>query len=353
MLGSLTKAEDIMRRYTDDTSELAKVNRAVPNCVTTEMGMEMLEIAKKLDQCGEDPTPEHPEIKRFIEEYGHRSSEEVDVGTPSWREDPSYVVNTIQSYIQHKTYREAIPKFYRDQEVAEQAIDNITTQLREKGALWDARKVNRLLREHRQFFGLREMPKFVLVQALEEMREVLREVGETMAAEGRLDHRDDVYFVGLQDIRKGLQLKEKVRQNREEYRRELQRTSVPRVITSTGETIIAVNEEDGDTACMGIPASAGVYEGVVKILKRPNEGSKPKQGEILVTMSTDPSWTPLFLKIGGLIMDAGSTMSHGAVVAREYGVPAIVGVGNATSILKDGQKIRINGESGAIEVLDG
>jgi len=349
VLGSLNKAEDILRKYTDDTSELVKVNRAVPNCITTEMGMEMVEIAKKLDSNGEDPSPGHPEIERFLKKYGHRSSEEVDVGTPSWREDPAYVVNTIQSYIQNKTYREAIPKFYRDQEEAEQAIESITTQLRKKRAWWDARKVKKLLREHRQYFGLREMPKFVLVHALEEMRGVLREIGETLAAEGRLGHSDDVFFVSLQDIRTKEKLQEKVRQNREEYRREMQRTSVPRVITSTGETIIAVNEGDGDNACMGIPASAGVYEGVVKILKRPNEGSRLKQGEVLVTMSTDPSWTPLFLKIGGLIMDAGSTMSHGAVVAREYGVPAVVGVGNATSILKDGQKVKINGESGAIE----
>ncbi len=349
VLGSLNKAEDILLKYTDDTSELIKVNRAVPNCITTEMGMEMLEIAKRLDRSGEDPSPGHTEIERFLKKYGHRSSEEVDVGTSSWRENPAFVVNTIQSYIQNKTYQEAIPKFYRDQEEAEQAIESITTQLREKRAWWDARKVKKLLREHREFFGLREMPKFVLVQALEEMRGVFREIGETLAAEGRLDHRDDVFFVSLQDIRSGVQLKEKVRQNREEYRREMQRTSVPRVITSTGETIIAVNEGDADNVCVGIPASAGVYEGVVKILKRPNEGSKLKQGEILVTMSTDPSWTPLFLKIGGLIMDGGSTMSHGAVVAREYGVPAVVGVGNATSILKDGQKVRINGESGAIE----
>ncbi|MEW6624820.1 MAG: hypothetical protein AB1420_17125 [Bacillota bacterium] len=146
-----------------------------------------------------------------------------------------YVVDLIRSYIEHKTYQEGINKFYRDREEAERAIINITSRLREKGAGRNAKKVEKLLKMHREMFGYRELPKSILVQGIGIIREVLAEIGEELQAEGRLDDKNDVYFVTPRDIRSGLRLQERVRKNREEYQRELDRTSVPRVITSTGE----------------------------------------------------------------------------------------------------------------------
>jgi rifampicin phosphotransferase len=376
LFGYLDRAGRIMIKYIDDaavpgkpgrevshgfataveiglgSSELEKVERAVPGSVTTEMGLAMLRIAKKLDLSGEEPTPDHPEIKDFLEIYGHRSTEEIDIGVLSWKEEPTYVVNLINSYIDQKVYRVGLEKFDTDRNQAEQAITTIASEIREKGASRDAVRVEKLLRAHRKYFGARELPKSVLVKGIGILREVLLEIGAELKTGGRLDHETDIFFVTSVDIRSGAKLQDKALRNREEYERELLRTPVPRVMTSSGETIYAVTEDHGDDLLRGIPASPGVYEGLVKILKRPEEGNRLEKGDILVTASTNPAWTPLFLKIGGLIVETGTPMSHGPVVAREYGIPAVAGLRDATSRLEDGQRVRINGETGSVEILD-
>lgn len=347
----MERARKIMSKHLDDTSELHKVEKAVPHCVTTEMGMELLRVAQNLDQAGDRPTPEHPEVKRFLARYGHRSCQEVDLGVPRWKEDPGYVISLIKSYIDHKIYHERIERFNRGRQEAEQAIENITTQLKEKGARRDARKVEKLLKKFRKMFGVRELPKYILTEAVSFFREILLEVGTELQAEGRLGQKMDIFFVNFEDIKSGEKLQALVKQNREEYRRELLRKPVPRVITSSGETIFSAVEDESGDAYGGIPVSPGVGEGPVKVLNHPAEGNRLKQGDILVTTATNPAWTPLFLKIGGLIMETGGPISHGSVVAREYGVPAIAGVREATARLKDGQTVRLNGETGRVEIM--
>lgn len=348
---NIDKARKILCKHAVDPLELDKVEKAVPHSVTTEMGMELLQIAQKLDQAGEQPAPDHPRIKQFLTKYGHRSCQEVDTGVPRWEEDTGYVVSLIQSYMDNKTYQEGTEKFYRDMEEAEKAIISITTKLKEKGAGRDAHKVERLMRNFRAMYGARELPKYFLTKGIGLLRDTLMEIGAELQAEGRLDHKKDIFFVRFQDIRSGGKLQELVKQNSEEYRRELQRTPVPRVMTSTGETIYSAIERESDHAIWGLPASPGAYEGTVRVLKHPEEGYRLKKGEILVTAATNPAWTPLFLKIGGLIMETGGPISHGSVVAREYGIPAVVAVREATTRFEDGQRVRIDGESGMIEIL--
>jgi len=348
----IDKSRKIMSKHFNYTSELNKVEKAVPHSVTTEMGIKLLKIAKNLNQVGEQPTPDHPEVKHFLAQYGHRSCQEVDMGVPRWKENPEYITGLIQSYIDNKSYNEGIKKFYRDINEAEQAIENIASQLKDKGAHRDAGKVKKLLKNFRELFGVRELPKYILTKGISIFREILLEIGEELQAENRLDHKMDIFFVSFHDIRSGEKLQELVRQNREEYQRELQRTPVPRIITSTGETIFSAIEDDSNDKYKGIPVSPGIYEGPVKVLKHPEEGRRLKQGDILVTTSTNPAWTPLFLVISGLIMETGSPISHGSVVAREYGIPAIAGVREATTRLKDGQKVRLNGETGKVEILN-
>lgn len=347
----IDKARKIISKHLDDISELNKVEKAVPHSVTTEMGMELLQIAKMLDQAGEQPTPEHPEVKRFLAQYGHRSCQEVDLGIPRWKEEPGYIVNLIQSYIDNNSYNAGIEKFYRNMEEAERAIENIVGKLKEKGARREARKVEKLLTNFRKMFGVRELPKYILTEAFSIFREILMEIAAELQAEGRLDHKMDIFFVSFEDIETAEKLQETVMQNREEYQRELQRNLVPRVITSTGETIFSILEDECDNAYRGIPVSPGVYEGSVIVLKHPEEGNRLRQGQILVTTATNPAWTPLFLKTGGLIMETGGPLSHGSVVAREYGVPAVAGVKEAANRLKDGQIVQINGETGKVDIL--
>ncbi|MBS3787333.1 hypothetical protein KGY79_03955 [Candidatus Bipolaricaulota bacterium] len=347
----LDKAKKLINKYLDDASRLNKVKKSLPHNVTTEMGMELLRIARKIDQSGGHLSPEGPEIKEFLNQYGHRTYLEIDPGIPRWKDDPEYIINLLQSYISNKSYNERIKKFHQGKEEAEKTIQDITARLKEKGARKDARKVEKLLENYRKTFGVRELPKYIMSKGVRVIREILLEVGEELVAEERLDDKEDIFFVRLKDIKSEGKLQPLVIQNREAYQKELKRNSIPRVVTSTGETIFSVNESEEDNGYDGIPVSPGVYEGQVKVLETPEDGNQLKKGDILVTKATSPAWTPLFLEIGGLITEMGGPMSHGSVVAREYGIPAIVGIREATTRFKDGQFIRLNGETGKIEII--
>ena len=350
-LSYLKKAKTIIHKYLDDTSQLRNVEKSLPNNVTTEMGMDLLRIARKIDQSGEHPSTGHPEIKKFLNMYGHRTYLEIDPGVTRWKENPEYIINLIQSYINNKSYDERIKKYYTGKKEAEETIQEITAKLTEKGASRDARKVEKILTNYRKLFGTRELPKYIMIKGVSVFRRILLEIGEELVEQHRLDTKQDIFYVNFKDIRSGKKLQQLVLQNRGEYQKELKRISVPRVVTSTGETIFSPYERENNNEFEGIPVSPGITEGQVKILNHPDESNKLNKGDILVTKATNPSWTPLFLKIGGLITEMGGPISHGSVIAREYGIPAIVGVREATSRFKDGQLIRLNGETGNVEIL--
>ena len=347
----LDKAEEIMKKYLDDTSDLVHVEKAVPNNITTQMGMWLLTLAKEFDQKGKRATAKDPEVIKFLDVYGDKNSSiELEVASRTWREDPSFVVDTINSYIDYQNYDEEQERFSQGQKEAEQAINRITEALTEKAGKRVARKTEKILRNYRQMFGLRELPKYYMSMGISLMRTLLLEIGEILVKEGRISQTEDVFFVTVKDIQSGADLKETVEQNKQEYQRELARPAPPRLLTSTGEAVYSSAGAVGDDSFLGVPVSPGVYEGRVKVLANPLEGNKLERGDILVTTGTNPAWTPLFLKIGALVMETGGPISHGSVVAREYGIPAVVGVTAATSMLQDGQMIRVNGETGIIEI---
>ncbi len=346
----IEKTRKIMKEHLEDTSLLQEVEKSVPHSVTTEMGMEILELAKSYDQRGKRPQARDPEMVRFLERYGHRASIELEVGVPVWREDPRYVLDLINTYIDNQNYQEGIDKFNKGKEEAEAAIQTIKRRLEEQGQPRKARKAEKLLKDFREMFGIREQSKFFVRHFLTIFREILMEVGEALVQQGRIEEKEDIFYVTTEDIRSGGDLEKKVKENREQYRLDLQRTA-PRLLTSTGESIYSANMEVGENALVGIPVSPGVYEGRARILSSPEEGSKLEKGDILITAGTNPAWTPLFLKLGALVMETGGPISHGSVVAREYGLPAVAGVAGATSKIKEGQRVRINGESGQVELM--
>ena len=348
---NMDKARKIITKHLDNLTELNKVEKAVPHNVTTEMGIELLHIAKKLDISDEVPSLQQQEIKKFLAKYGHRSCQEIDIGVPRWQEDPGYVIGLIQAYINQKNYEQAIEKFQKDMDAADKAVKTIINQLYEKEAHRDARRVEKLLINYRKMFGVREFPKFIMTNGVSIFRKVFLDIGETLQKNEKLDHKQDIFFVTLKDIKSGEKLQKLVERNKKTYQKELLRSPVPRVVTSTGEVICSALEEGNDHEYSGIPVSPGVYIGRVRVLNYPEEGSELSHGDILITKSTNPAWTPLFLKIGGLIMETGGPLSHGSVVAREYGVPAIAGVKDATKRFRNGQSIRINGETGRIDII--
>jgi rifampicin phosphotransferase len=233
-------------------------------------------------------------------------------------------------------------------------ITELVERLRRRGRV-RAAVVRFGLRRARQLAGLRERPKFMLVIALAAMRQQLRLVGQSLAANGRIAHPDDIFFLDLAEARRGLageDLSALVEQRRTDYELELRRRHVPRLILSDGTEPEAVGTpEVAAGALRGSPASAGVVTSRARVVLDP-VGAHLEPGEILVAPSTDPGWTPLFLTAGGLVMEMGGSNSHGAVVAREYGIPAVVGVPDATTRITSGQLLTVDGAAGSVQVAE-
>ncbi len=214
------------------------------------------------------------------------------------------------------------------------------------------------LKRVRLLAGMREMPKFCAIFLLAHMRKRLWSIGKELADSGQLETAEDIFFMTLPETHTALagkdireDMRPVVREHRIDYERELKRRHVPRVLLSDGTEPTAETSTAGSVAgtLRGTPASAGVVTAKARVILDPT-GARLEPGEILVAPSTDPGWTPLFLTAGGLVMEMGGPMSHGAVVAREYGIPAVVGVLGATEHISTGQRIRVDGSTGVISM---
>jgi phosphohistidine swiveling domain-containing protein len=199
------------------------------------------------------------------------------------------------------------------------------------------------------------MHKFCAILLFARARELLWSVGEELARAGCLQRAEDIFFVSLPEARAaaaGEDLRPVVSERRAGYEQEIKRRHVPRILLSDGTEPTIETSDVPDTArgvLRGAPASGGVVTGRARVVLEPS-GAGLEPGEILVAPSTDPGWTPLFLTAGGLVMEMGGAMSHGAVVAREYGIPAVVGVPDATERIPTGQEITVDGSAGSVAV---
>ncbi|WP_255769870.1 PEP/pyruvate-binding domain-containing protein [Pseudarthrobacter sulfonivorans] len=365
----------------DRWDDLQIVLRGLPNNVTTEMDLELWRFAQVIKDDGgsrtamtdrkpaelaEDfkagrlPTVLQAGLARFMDQYGHRAVAEIDVGMPRWSDDPTHIIGVLANYL--RLTADAVPpdvQFSNAAEEAEARIAQLVAEANARGRLHGA-LVKAALRRARLFAGLRELPKFQLVVALAEVRKQLGIVGAALAAAGVVDTADDVFFLNLDEARAGLlkgpgtghpDLRGVVAGRRAAYDLELARRHVPRVLLSDGTEPEAVQPagSPGQPAgsLTGSPASAGTVTAAARVIMDP-VGAHLEPGEILVAPSTDPGWTPLFLTAGGLVMEMGGPNSHGAVVAREYGIPAVVGVPDATLRLATGQQITVDGGAGTV-----
>jgi pyruvate,water dikinase len=357
---------------TDD--ERRVVLRGLPHNPTTEMDLALWELSQKIraDQDAKQATRETPperlaseyrsgalppkfqsDLEDFLRAYGHRGVAEIDLGLPRWSEDPTYILGVLTNYLRLDD-PELAPdvQFRRAAREAEEMVADLTRRAsrksRPRGAL-----VGFLLRRARDLAGMREMPKFCIILLFARARVLLWPVGEELAKAGRLESAEDIFFVSLPEARSALagrDLRSVVRDRRADYEHELKRRHVPRVLLSdgtepTGEMDDALGRSDG--ILQGAPASGGVVTGLARVILDPTDAYL-EPGEILVAPSTDPGWTPLFLTAGGLVMEMGGAMSHGAVVAREYGIPAVVGVPDATDRIVTGERITVDGSAGTV-----
>ena len=302
-------------------------------------------------------------IGAFLERYGGRGLGEIDLGRSRWIEDPTHVIEVVSSFLQIADPQRAPDRvFSRSAQSAEEAVASLAAAVRRAPGGWlKARLVRFFARRARALLGARESPKFFAVRMFAILRQALLSVGEEYAQAGELERADDLVYLTLDEIKafaggskeQRAGLRAAIDRRREVYQRELLRRQIPRLLLSDGRAFYEGmrNAETSLQAIQGSPVSPGTAIGLVRVVFDPRQAHL-QPGEILVCPGTDPSWTPLFLTAAGLVMEVGGMMTHGAVVAREYGIPAIVGVNQATARLHTGQKIRINGSTGEIDVLE-
>lgn len=355
-------------------NDLQPILRGLPNNVTTEMDLELWQLATEIqadaearrmfdDQppavlaqrfsAGKLPPAVQSGLGRFLERYGHRAVAEIDVGMPRWRDDPTHLLGTLANYLRLEDPALAPDRQFRKAEAeAEAQIARLVAEAKSRGRVRGA-IVQAALRRARLYIGLRERPKYQIVLALAEVRRQMAEVGAELAAAGRIARAHDVFFLDFAEVRQaldGADLQDLVARRQGAYYLELERRHIPRMLLSDGtelETLLSGGAAASDGALTGSPASAGTVTAPARVILDP-VGAHLEPGEILVAPSTDPGWTPLFLTAGGLVMEMGGPNSHGAVVAREYGIPAVVGVADATSLLRTGQQITVDGGAGTV-----
>jgi pyruvate,water dikinase len=210
------------------------------------------------------------------------------------------------------------------------------------------------LRRAHTLAGFREMTRFVVALVLARARALLLPVGEELLQTGRLSQSEDIFFLTLPEVREalaGADLRAEIRERRAAYAKELTRRHVPLVLLSDGTEPIAQSQGTplASGALQGAPASPGMVTGTARVILDP-QGATLSPGEILVAPTTDPGWTPLFLTASGLVMEMGGAMAHGAIVAREYGIPAVVGVPGATERIATGMRLTVDGTAGTVVI---
>jgi pyruvate,water dikinase len=354
------------------------LTQSVPGNVTSAMGLALLDVAdvirphpgvveflRRTEDAGfleqlpglDGGTEARDAIQAYLDSYGMRCVGEIDVTTPRWSERPAALVPMILGNVQNCEPGAGRRRFERGQQEARRKEAELLARLRQlPDGEAKASQARRMIdRVRSTLTGYREYPKYHMVSRYFVYKQaLLGEAGRLVRAQV-LREQDDIFYLRLPELRQVLATSraddQLIRQRREEFRAQ-QSLTPPRVITSDGEVITGTYQRSGAPAgaLPGLAVSAGTVEGRARVILDMAE-THFEAGDILVTAFTDPSWTPAFVAISGLVTEVGGLMTHGAVIAREYGLPAVVGVEQATRLIRDGQRIRVNGADGYVEIL--
>ncbi|MEU4565385.1 rifamycin-inactivating phosphotransferase [Micromonospora sp. NPDC023956] len=368
---------DKLREWLGEKNAADTLTLSAPGNVTSEMGLALLDVADVIrphpdvvaflhdveDEGFLDELPRlaggveaRDAIEDYLDRYGMRCVGEIDITRPRWRERPTTLVPVILDNVRNFEPGAARRRFAQGRQKAEQKAQEVLARLR---ALPDgehkANEVERMIDRVRTFIGYREYPKYGIVTRYFVYKQALLKEAERLVRAHVLPEREDVFFLTFHefhDVVRTNQVDDRLIRQRKEAFRSYRALTPPRVLTSDGETVAGAYRRDDVPAgaLTGLAVSAGTVEGRARVVLDLAEADL-EAGDILVTAYTDPSWTPLFVAIAGLVTEVGGLMTHGAVIAREYGLPAVVGVEQATRLIRDGQRIRVHGTDGYVEIL--
>jgi pyruvate,water dikinase len=353
------------------------LTQSVPNNVTSEMGLALLDVADAIrphrdvvallrhvedeNFLNQLPTlaggkEARDAIQAWLDTYGLRGVGEIDITRPRWSERPAMLVPILLSHIENSEPGAGKRRFEQGQQEALKKENEVLERLR---ALPDedrkAEDAKQMIDRVRTFAGYREYPKYGMVSRYFVYKQALMKEAERLVYSNVIREKEDIFYLTFQELHDVVRTNhadEQLIGRRKEEFRAYQALTPPRVITSEGEGLSgAYRRDDVPTgALVGLAVSAGAIEGRARVILDVAKADL-EPGDILVTSYTDPSWTTLFVAIKGLVTEVGGLMTHGAVIAREYGLPAVVGVEHATRLIRDGQRIRVHGTDGYVEIL--
>jgi phosphoenolpyruvate synthase/pyruvate phosphate dikinase len=353
------------------------LTQSVPHNVTSEMGLALLDVADVIrphpdvvaflqnleDESFLDELPTlegGPEardaIRAYLDKHGMRCVGEIDITKPRWSERPSTLVPMILGNIKNFEPGAGKRRLEQGRQEAWKKEQDLLERLR---VLPDgerkAGEAKQMIDRVRTFIGYREYPKYGMVSRYFVYKQALLEEAERLVQTHVLHEKEDIFYLTLQelhDVVRTHHVDDQLIRQRKDAFRSYQALTPPRVLTSDGEVIAGTYRRDDlpAGALVGLPVSAGTIEGRARVILDIAQADL-EPGDILVTAYTDPSWTPLFVAIKGLVTEVGGLMTHGAVIAREYGLPAVVGVEHATQLIRDGQRIRVHGTDGYVDIL--
>ena len=366
-----------MNEWLGEKNVADTLSQSVPNNITSEMGLALLDVADVIR-----PYPEvieylqHVKDDNFLDElvkfdggqetqdalsaylnkYGMRCVGEIDITKTRWSEKPTTLVPMILSNIKNFEPGESKRRFEQGRQEALKKEQELLDRLKQlPDGEQKARETKRMISLIRNFIGYREYPKYGMVHRYFVYKQALLKEAERLVQTGVLHEKEDIYYLTFQELREVVRthtLDDQIISKRKDEYTFYEKLTPPRVITSDGEIVAGEYKREHlpAEAIVGLPVSSGVIEGRARVILK-MEDADLEDGDILVTSFTDPSWTPLFVSIKGLVTEVGGLMTHGAVIAREYGLPAVVNVENATRLINDGQRIRVNGTEGYVEIL--
>ncbi|MCU5173428.1 phosphoenolpyruvate synthase [Bacillus paranthracis] len=376
-MNASTWINEKMEQWLGEKNAADTLSQSVQNNITSEMGLALMEVADVirpyeeviaylqhvendsfLDELVQFKGGEKAReaIDAFLNKYGMRCSGEIDITKTRWSEKPTTIIPMILNNIRDFEYGASKRKFEEGLQEALKKEEELVDRLQQlPDGKQKVEETKRMIRNIRNFIGYREYPKYGMINRYFIYKQALLKEAEQLVQSGVIREVDDIYYLTFEELH------EVVRTNKLDYKliqkqkndyKLYKKLTPPRIMTSDGEIITGKYKRENlpADAIAGLPVSSGVVEGRARVILNMEEANL-EEGDILVTAFTDPGWTPLFVSIKGLVTEVGGLMTHGAVIAREYGLPAVVGVEDATKLIKDGQRIRVHGTEGYIEVL--
>lgn len=373
-----------MNEWLGEKNVADTLSQSAPNNITSEMGLALLDVAdvirpypevvQYLQQVKEDNFLDElvkfeggqetqDAIDAYLNKYGMRCVGEIDITRTRWSEKPTTLVPIILSHIKTFEPGEGDHRFEQGRQDALKKEQELLARLQQlPDGEQKAKETKRMIDLIRNLIGYREYPKYNIVNRYFVYKQALLKEAEQLVQANVIHATEDIYYLTFEELHEVVrtnQLNYQIISRRKDEYKHYEKLTPPRVITSDGEITTGRYKQENLPAkaqaslhvvFVGLPVSSGVVEGRARVILNMAEADL-EAGDILVTSFTDPSWTPLFVSIKGLVTEVGGLMTHGAVVAREYGLPAVVGVENATKLIKDGQRIRLHGTEGYVEIL--